>query len=262
MKLESISLGCKYTDINWECIPELPSRLEKHSFRVERFSADLNKYPIFATFSDIPSTIEYIKAKGRPRRYDVYFSDKDNEKTLSIQKFINLHDEKVLLLKAKGCGDEPMLCDIAAFLGLQPDIEDDDKALKRSAFIAHRFDEKGMDLAEKLARFLSLLGFSVKTGRAFAPKSVSDKVKERLQSQSIIFAILTPGDPKTWLIQESVLQHENKPLFILKQSDASFDPGMLADHEYIPFIDGHFESTYQPILEGFSELEREVSPVI
>ncbi len=178
---------------------------------------------------------------------------KDRSASLRVDKFINLHDEKVVYLGASGFGDEKVLRECAAFLGLEADI-DDAAVHSRTAFIAHRFDKAGIDLAERLARFLTLLGISVKTGRAFAPKSVSEKVKERLESQHIIFAILTPGDEKTWLIQESVLQHQTKPLFILKHKEAVFASGILADHEFIPFDEGHFESTYVPILEGLKEL--------
>ena len=256
MKPHAVTLGCKFTDINWECLPELSTRLRKHSMNVSGFSANLDTYPVFTEFKDVSGVVEYVRAKGSPDFFNIRFLDKDNALSLTVHKLVNLHQQRVVLLSVEGFGDENMVREIAAFLGLEPDAKNEaPKEIARTAFIAHRFDVKGTEDAEKLARFLALLGFAVKTGRAFAPKSVSEKVKERIETQHVIFVILTPGEQKAWLIQESVLHCEHKPLFILKQNDASFEPGILADHEFIPFGDGHFEVVYQPILEGLKELD-------
>jgi hypothetical protein len=84
---------------------------------------------------------------------------------------------------------------------------------------------------------------------------VSDKVRTRLEQQGLVFAVLTPGDDTTWLIQESLLADvKGKPLVILKEQTTSFKAALLADHEYIPFDDSNIETTFIPILEGLREL--------
>jgi hypothetical protein len=247
------TLYCKQGPINWECVCELASRLGNEGFEATSVTAELGKYPVRVVFGDLQSAAAYVREKGEPFSYDIHLFD-DKHREFYIGKFMNVHKERVLSLRAEGFGDERILRSIAAFLGLEPDSETDRKESPRTAFIAHRFDAHGSELADKLARFLSLLQFEVKTGRAFAAKSVADKVKERLSSQQLVFVILTPGEDSTWLVQESVLQHGDKPLFVLREHNATFTPGMLADYEYIPFAATSFESCYQQILEGLGEL--------
>ena len=128
-------------------------------------------------------------------------------------------------------------------------------AEERKAFIAHRFDTNGTDCSDKLARFLELIGFKVVTGRAYAPKSVASKVKDRIEEQAIIFVILTPGADDIWLTQESIIgEVKGKPLIIIKEKSVEFKPGILADHEYIPFDLSNIEVGFLAILEGLREL--------
>jgi hypothetical protein len=119
----------------------------------------------------------------------------------------------------------------------------------RSIFIAHRFDDTASALADRLARFLNILGFDVKTGRGYAPRSVSDKVRERLEQQAVVVALRTKGEDDTWLIQESILaDSRGKPLIIIKELGADFKSGLLADLEYIAFQAPHIEQALVPLL--------------
>ena len=75
-----------------------------------------------------------------------------------------------------------------------------------------------------------------------------------MDKQAIVFAIFTAGDDATWLTQESLLASLSKPLFLLKEKNYAFKPGLLGDHEYIPFTSPAIETTFIPILEGIREL--------
>ncbi len=145
---------------------------------------------------------------------------------------------------------------VISFLGLERDEAGGGKQRpKRKCFVAYRFNDQGEGLATKLRRFLELLGFNVVTGRAFAPPSVSEKVKARMTEQAIVFAILTTGDDKTWIVQESMLGGvSGKPLFLLKEQAYEHNGGLLADHEYITFAALHIEATFVQVLEGLREL--------
>lgn len=257
MAIKKIELCCKFTNVNFACLPELPARLGKFGFEVVAFSASINSYPTIIDFDSIDDLPDYIKTNGQPNSYRFsYDSSGTPRKNFTIDKLINIHKEKLLLLEATGFGNEEMLKDIASFLGVEPDYyKEEASKLEKSVFIAHRFDKQGTELAEKLARFLALLGFAVKTGRAFSPKSVALKVKERLKSQSIILVIYSKGDDSTWLTQESIIESSEKPLFILKENGVEFKPGILADLEFIPFNIDAIEETFIPILEGLKEIK-------
>jgi hypothetical protein len=188
----------------------------------------------------------------------------ENEKLKSRSSFAlclhydwNIHGEYFLTLDLESKSPEAPLKSCMDLLGLRPrSPTPSPNNLPRTAFIAHRFDEAGQDVADKVARFLSLLGFDCQTGRGYAPRSVAEKVKERLAGQAVVVAIMTPGDDATWLTQESLLGSiTGKPLMILKESKAEFKAGILSDHEYIPFTGRHVEQTFIPLLEGLRELK-------
>ncbi len=122
-----------------------------------------------------------------------------------------------------------------------------------TAFIAHGFHEHGQNCANELARFLGLLGIRCYSGRAFAPQSVSNKVQTGLAQYDVVLAIVTPQENKTWIDQEMAISKVlGKDLFILKQADVDFVPGILGDHEYIPFPEKELSKTFIPILEGLA----------
>jgi len=147
------------------------------------------------------------------------------------------------------------LTNLGKFLGLEPDAYQPPRIPERKCFIAHRFDAEGNACAAELEKFLKLLGFAVSSGKAFSTDPISEKVKQRVAASSIVFAILTPGEDPTWLVQEQALAaFQDKPLFILKESRFANTPGLLTGREYIPFETPQITTTFVPILEGLRNL--------
>ena len=68
-------------------------------------------------------------------------------------------------------------------------------SLKKSVFLAHRFDKYGSTTAATLRTFLTRLGFDIKEGEGYEASSIPDKVTERIRSQDILICLVTPGDP-------------------------------------------------------------------
>lgn len=250
---------CLVSPLHWESLPHLPSRLKKYGITISEQIVSVTRYPKTIRYTDWESVLADIRQGGEPLRFVIKLQGKLGARhfslTVSKSTYAN-SDERYMCLDISGVPEIQMIDDIAAFLGLQPDQLQPYPKKDRTAFIAHRFDDLGEQLADRLARFLSLIGFDVKTGRGFSPKPVSEKVKERLDGQSIIFVIVTPGDDATWLTQESVLSHSrDKPLFVLRDANTDFKPGLLGDLEYIPFSAPRIEATFIAILEGLNELE-------
>jgi len=186
----------------------------------------------------------------------IHGSGSQGQFLLSISRLTTIRGDEVLDVTVKGADEPTVMDEITGFLGLQAE----ERVIlrpcpARTAFIAHRFDAAGIDSADKLARFLELLGFAVLTGRGYAPKSVAAKVRARIEQQAVIFVILSPGSDDTWLTQESVLADvKGKPLIVVKEKSCEFKSGLLADHEFIPFNLPCIETTFIPILEGLREL--------
>ncbi|MBS4029254.1 MAG: hypothetical protein KGZ58_11555 [Ignavibacteriales bacterium] len=249
MPITKIIGSCEITDINWDIIEQIPDRLQKHNGKVESLDLEFSKDRITYFYDNLSEFVSKAR-ELKPLGYGLAFSLKEG-KRLSISRGWNLHSQEYLYVSLQGFGTDEPLFDIMNFLNLTVAKVSSEKETKRSAFIAHKFDQLGQSYADRLAHFLKFLGFETSSGRTFAPKSIAEKVKERLEKQGIVFMILSSGEESSWQIQESAIASISKPLFILKEEGTTFESGILSDHEYIPFINPNIETTFIPILEGY-----------
>ena len=253
-----LSREFRLTPINWKALPELPARLARHGLVLERSSVTLSGYPDSVEVDSLDAAQAVVQGGLQPWAYvlHLYCKKGENVVSISLMRGTNVHGQEFQTLSVTGLDDTAVLSSVADFLGLEADsLEATPASRPRSVFVAHRFDDMGNLCAEKLARFLELLGFRVVTGRGFAPSSVAEKVRKRLLSQGVVIAILTRGDDSTWLVQESVLaEAHGKPLIVLRDISAEFKAGILGDLEFIPFEAPSVESAFIPMLEGLREL--------
>lgn len=253
-----LSYYCEVLDLNWTAVAELPSHLRR--FRLETTSVEvmLRRFPQSVTMDSLEHMVEYIKRSGNPYGYQIYLRGTEDKSSfrLSLSRGSNIQGERFLTIALASKDPEEPLTSVMQLLNLHPEepVQSETEP-PRKVFIAHRFDNAGEDAAIKVARFLTLLGFECVTGRGYAPGSVAEKVKSRLQAQAVVVVVLTPGEDTTWLVQESLLSNlVGKPLLLVKESGAIFKPGLLADHEFIPFSAPRIEQTFIPLLEGLRVL--------
>ena len=249
---------CVVSSLHWETLPLLATRLDAYSVKLEAVQIIIRRYPDVTTYSSWPAALQDIERNGEPKRFMInlrgagplgYFGLMINR-----GRYANTNDPYVSV-GLSGIENTKMADDIIAFLGLTPDRPPPSASLARSAFVAHRFDAEGEQVADRLARFLDLLGFDVKTGRGYSPESISEKVRKRIESQALLFVILTPGEDPTWLTQESILAYaKDKRVFVLRDSRVPYKPAFFVDLEYITFESPAVERTFIPILEGLREL--------
>jgi len=253
----NISRYCQISDLNWEALTELSARLEKFKIVIDKINIDITLLPDKYTINSINQLLEFIKKQGIPKEYIIDISAKRNNNniTLRVLRSKNIHLQEFLLISISNVDGDEELNSIMKFLNLEA-AKYMPKKIERTAFIAYRFDDIGETLALKLSRFLELLGLSVTTGRAYSPKKISEKVEERMRSQSVVFVILTKGEDNTWLTQEPTLAKTmKKPIFLLKDNEYNYTAGIFADQEFIPFHSQNFEKSFIPILEGLRELK-------
>jgi len=251
--------SCKINGLNWGSLPELKSRLNRDKIIIERCTVSLNRFPDSVTYETLDEAVTDVLNGELPTYYDITLHgkvDTENSFYCLITRLRNIHGQELLSLTVDGIKRIDIVDSIMTFLGLEPDEYSClPEKPKKTAFIAHRFDNSGIECADKLARFMELIGFKVVTGRAYSPKSVSSKVRERIEKQEIVFAIITNGNDNTWLAQETVLTEvKGKPLIILRENGTEFKNGLLADLEYIPFEAPKIESGFIAILEGLREI--------
>ncbi len=223
---------------------------------VERSTITMDWFPDHYTFDSVEQMLNYVRTKGNSFTYSIVIYCKRGDKSISfrILRLTNIHGQEILSVHFSDVESDKELNSVMTFLGLEAENSVETE-LEKTAFIAYRFDETGENLCLKLSRFLELIGFSVKSGRAYSPKKVSQKVEENISNQSVFFVILTKGSDNTWLTQEPTLaKAREKPVFILKESDYQYNSGIFADQEFIPFQITNFEKTFIPILEGLREI--------
>lgn len=129
------------------------------------------------------------------------------------------------------------------------------------AFVSFRFNDHGKALAFELREFLELTKVEFVSGLGFEPRSVSEKVIEKLSSPLDLFIIIqcVSGD-SAWVNQEIGIAKANKiPVIVLKEEGAAETPGILGDIEYLPFSEGNISNTYVGILQAISYIHKNAS---
>ncbi len=121
--------------------------------------------------------------------------------------------------------------------------------LKKSVFLAHRFDDEGNTAARALNTFLLRLGFHVLEGEGYENRDIPTKVADRIRSQDIFILLVTPGDT-SWILSEAGFAKAlNKYLVVLIQEDAAIKKGIIGiDHEHISFPKGVVEKAFNDLL--------------
>jgi hypothetical protein len=139
------------------------------------------------------------------------------------------------------------------FHASDPDQEQVDRLskynLKKSIFLAHRFDDYGNSIAGNLNRFLLRLGFDVKEGSGYEAKDIPDKVREKIASQDIFICLGTPGD-STWIISEAATAKALiKYLIIICQEKVDLTKGIIGeDFEHLTFPEGFIEKCFSDLV--------------
>ncbi|MGH8427332.1 MAG: hypothetical protein ACRES7_05025 [Gammaproteobacteria bacterium] len=125
-------------------------------------------------------------------------------------------------------------------------------------FVSFRFDDHSKALTFELKEFMGLVGLDFVSGLGFEPRSISEKVLERLSEPLNIFVILLgdSGD-SAWLHQEiGVARGRKLPILVLKEEGAEIDSGMLGDTEFLSFPKNNISKAFVGILQALSYLNR------
>jgi hypothetical protein len=214
--------------------------------------------PDSITYDSLQDAADAVRQHGPPTSYTLQIVGKRGSKMfqLMFNRSRYLRNQEILIITGIGVEDSRSMDTLTEFLGLEAmQPLPAPTALRKTGFIAHRFDDHGTECAERVGRFLELLGFGIVTGRTYSSRPIAQKVRGRIIAQELLFVILTPGTDNTWLTQEPIIgECRDKPLFLLKQNDFDYKLGLLSDREYIPFPSDCIEATFTPILEGLRDL--------
>ena len=121
--------------------------------------------------------------------------------------------------------------------------------LKKTAFLAHRFDKQGQQASSTLSKFLRLLGYHILEGEGYEARDIPAKVSERIQAQDIFLLTATPGDASWILSEASYAKGIGKYIIVLLQEGVQMNMGIIGgDFERISFPDGCIEKAFCDLL--------------
>lgn len=119
------------------------------------------------------------------------------------------------------------------------------------AFIAHRFAPENEAAALALQRFLDLLNVEVLTGRSYEPRSVSEKVSDRLAGLDFLVLIVGLDGESLWTRDEIATARAGGVYVVpLVAEGALFAGGLFGDLEYISYSPGHIGDAFLSVLEA------------
>lgn len=119
-------------------------------------------------------------------------------------------------------------------------------------FVSFRFDEHSKALALELRNFMELARLEFISGLGYEPRSVSEKVLDRLQGKLDLFIVIfATGGDSSWLHQEiGVAKGRGLPVMVLREDGSQFDEGLLSDIEYASFPKGQISGVFIPVLQA------------
>lgn len=123
---------------------------------------------------------------------------------------------------------------------------------KRYVFIVHHFDEEGRARANMLADILNLLDILTVFGEDLGGRPVSEEVRRRIESASLVIVLLTRDvktgedqwQPTQWTLQEMIWAVAHRvPCLLVVEEGVTFDGGIAGDLEQMRFAPGDFAGT-------------------
>jgi hypothetical protein len=204
----------------------------------KEFITLLEKYP-----SALPLDVHIWWKKGKARQFFSSITISRSEISVSVDSY-DLMLVSALHDKIKEC-----------FSASNPHQEQMERlskyGLKKSIFLAHRFDDYGDRTGTILNTFFYRLGFDVKEGSGYEAKGIPDKVAAKIKSQDIFVCLVTPGDT-SWILSEAgYAKGLNKYLIVVCEDGVSFNKGIIGgDYEHIPFPPDNIEKSFLELINA------------
>ena len=123
---------------------------------------------------------------------------------------------------------------------------------KLRCFLSYRFSPDSENTAFRVERFLALLEIEVIKGTSYEPRSISEKVMERLnQPLDFIVLLLTSTGESMWTRDEiAAALQKDIAVVPLVEEGVTFAPGLFGDLEYIEFARDHVGDAFLKLLEA------------
>ena len=129
--------------------------------------------------------------------------------------------------------------------------------IRTNCFLSFRFDDHSKSLAFDVKGFLELVKVNVLSGLGYEPRSVSEKVLDRLSQKVDLFILIhSQSGDSDWINQEiGVAKGRNIPIMVLKEEGTEQKSSLLGDNEYIEFPKDNISNCFIGILQALEYIE-------
>ncbi len=127
-----------------------------------------------------------------------------------------------------------------------------------NCFLSFRFDDHSKSLVFELKEFLELCNINVISGLGYEPRSISEKVLNRLSQPIDLFILINSlsGD-SAWINQEiGVAKSKNIPILVLNEDGVDEKSSILGDNEYLVFPKNNICKSFIGILQALKYVKR------
>jgi hypothetical protein len=175
------------------------------------------------------------------------------------------HFEGALDLKETACPDrkaeqEKRLTEVEEQLGnLEQRLAGIERSVRQvvprlRCFLSYRFGDANDLVALRVQRFLALLGVDVVTGDRYEPRSVSQKVQERLSGPLDFLVMLVLANGESFWTRDEITTARAAGIHVIPvvEEGSKFEPGLFGDLEWIPFGPGHVGDAFLKLLEAIT----------
>ena len=125
-------------------------------------------------------------------------------------------------------------------------------------FISYRFaDPVVKQIIDELTQFLSLIGVEATSGAGYEPRSIQDKVAERIRKNSDFTILLIDKNGESFWTRDEIGMAKSigSSIIPVVENGADFFKGIYGDLEYIPFESGHIGDTFVKILQAIEYIK-------
>lgn len=125
-----------------------------------------------------------------------------------------------------------------------------------TVFLGRHFDERASAIAQKLTRFLSLLGLDVIEAERYTAQAIPSKVSSLIDRQAIYLGLVTKNPEHDWITGEASYAHgKARHVILITEEGAGFNPTILGkDYEQIRFVGDEIETSFTKLLEEFRDI--------
>jgi hypothetical protein len=214
-------------------------------------------------FDDLHDVCELATAN-----FSGYFDDSTNDELSFWVQGGQLAKEPAIVLRTDGKDALSFHLELVEYLGLERAVRNDvvnptgidDVRTGLRCFLSFDFASTDVKVyVETLRRFLDALEVDIVTGEGYEPRTIEDKVAQRLVNLDMVLLVVSERGVTEWMRDElnRCVSNGARPFILQQRGSPAFTHGIFGNIEYIEFDKGVIEQTFIKVAEGIKYIRHD-----